>query len=457
VRRRAMFLIAGVGQEDVSATKRPCVVVTTTARGEEKESPRQTSRLHRRQRRPRAEASSRAAIEEEEEEEEVPRRVVGDDDAENETILSSEASARRYVASTNPWLSCVPFISAADELETTASVVAKNYGGEFCWAASFEPAFVSALMARGFLTMSQRAGERYALLPKLHRERCGLRFEDRHTSKSVRRHSKKFAVTCDAAFEDVVRGVRRQHGDECWFYPPLVAAFRAIRKNPPHPSVAMHTFECWLGDDLVAGEVGYAVGDVYTSLSGFSTFPCAGSVQCAATAAWLQVSGFSLWDLGMELPYKLAMGAKPIPRLQFLHAVDRARDLQRAVPLRTPLGRCLARPLIDRGELVSASSSRDAPSSATTTSDVSTTCSVSVDSATTDSATTDSATTDSSTSSSVTVLETPPPPPPPPRDDAAGSSSSESRRCSVAQLICGDKGGSFLRGASSERQPHSSS
>ena len=104
--------------------------------------------------------------------------------------------------------------------------------------------------------------------------------------------------------------------------PPSARLFDA---PPDRSNVRVHTFECWRGDDLVAGELGYACGDVYTSLSGFSNLPSAGSVQCAATANWLHKSGYALWDLGMELPYKLAMGATNMPRADFLNIVKQAR------------------------------------------------------------------------------------------------------------------------------------
>uniref|UniRef100_A0A7S3JRD5 Leucyl/phenylalanyl-tRNA--protein transferase n=1 Tax=Aureoumbra lagunensis TaxID=44058 RepID=A0A7S3JRD5_9STRA len=174
--------------------------------------------------------------------------------------------------------------------------------------------------------MALRVGPNcYVLLPKLHHERSALQFSNLHVSRSVLRKSSRFAISHDVDFDAVISGIQTQHGDECWLYPPLVDALRAIADSF-HDVVTVRTFECWLdGHLLVAGEIGYVVGDIYTSLSGFSTYPSAGSIQCAATAAWLELSGFRLWDLGMELPYKKKLGAHLMSRHDFLTVVEFAR------------------------------------------------------------------------------------------------------------------------------------
>ena len=98
---------------------------------------------------------------------------------------------------------------------------------EFCWSSSFDADFIARLMAHGFLTMAQKVGkDGYALLPKMHRHRCALDFRDTHVARSTRRKAAKFELSVDRAFEDVIEGIQQQHGGECWFYPPLVEAFR---------------------------------------------------------------------------------------------------------------------------------------------------------------------------------------------------------------------------------------
>jgi len=235
----------------------------------------------------------------------------------------------RHVASQCPWLANVPYIGPQCDLERVADVVSRHYRGEFCWSSSFEPEFIGRLMAHGFLTMAQKVGkDGCALLPKMHRHRCALNFQDTHVSRSTKRKASKFELSVDRAFEAVIAGIRDQHGCECWFYPPLVEAFRLLHRHGS-AHVKMRTFEVWDKGtgQLVAGELGYACGDVYTSLSGFSRQDGAGTVQCAATARLLARSGYRLWDLGMELPYKTKLGARLLPRDAFLKRLQRARSV----------------------------------------------------------------------------------------------------------------------------------
>lgn len=218
-------------------------------------------------------------------------------------------------------------------------------------------------MVEGFLPIACPG----ILLPKLHNERCVIRLPGRlHTSKSVRKKSKRFCMTINKSFDEVVANCHRQHGSHCWLYPELVAAFRSIHQresgypaivnvtnsDPPEKAlcqVRMYSIEVWSDEDeLVAGELGYTVGSIYTSLTGFTAQDSAGSVQLAALGKLLIQSNFEVWDLGMEMEYKVGLGAEVMPRDEFVETVHRVRRCQRQLRLPTDtISRINCRTLLD--------------------------------------------------------------------------------------------------------------
>ena len=92
--------------------------------------------------------------------------------------------------------------------------------------------------------------------------------------------AKKYKVTVDECFDFCVQSCCRQHGENCWLYPPLIKAYRQIFDCGGLNGVKLHSIEVWNGVDVVAGEIGYSIGGVYTSLSGFTLQDSAGTIQC---------------------------------------------------------------------------------------------------------------------------------------------------------------------------------
>jgi Leu/Phe-tRNA-protein transferase len=223
------------------------------------------------------------------------------------------------------------------------------YHSDFCFSKIFDFRLIAALMVEGFLPIATDG----VLLPKLHEERCVISLPDAlHIRRSVRKKAKKFRLSVNQNFDAVVAGCREQHGDRCWLYPPLVEAFRTIHSGsievrvpnsngvqqlaPIISPVSLYSIEIWNADgDLVGGELGYTVGSIYTSLTGFSKESSAGSVQLALTGRLLIYSGFTLWDLGMEMEYKRDLGSSLMPRETFVKYVHRVRDCKGGFALPT--------------------------------------------------------------------------------------------------------------------------
>lgn len=246
------------------------------------------------------------------------------------------------------------------------------YHGDFCQTPLFHPRLIVQIMAEGFLPIATKG----VLLPKLHEERSVIFLPHQlHLSKSVCKKSNKFQFTINTAFHKVVQGCHDQH-DHCWLYPPLVDAFHAIYKSTDMEAnlgggtaksrVRVYSIEAWQDNtNLVAGELGYTVGSVYTSLTGFSKVDSAGSVQMATLGKVLCEANFTMWDLGMDMDYKRKLGAILLPRSQFVRHVHAERGNYIALPQTQEAVNC--KTIMERGLLALSAASTNSESSSLAT------------------------------------------------------------------------------------------
>lgn len=222
-------------------------------------------------------------------------------------------------------------VTSLEQIDEIEKVLAKDE--EFCIVQSVQPAVIDRACVNGVFPMSLGwFGTRSGAL-KLHINRCVLRFEQLHVSKSTRRQAKRFTFSTNTAYELVVAGCIKQHGRD-WLMQPLVAAFcdmfRQQRRDDELRGdaaesqqsklgfkVRLHSIEVWQDGKLVAGELGFSVGKVYTSQTGFYTVSGSGAVQLYALGRLLQQRGCALWDFGMAMEYKLELGATTIPRAEW--------------------------------------------------------------------------------------------------------------------------------------------
>ena len=82
-------------------------------------------------------------------------------------------------------------------------------------------------MAHGFLTMAQKVGEG-PVRPAAEDAPAPLRlgFSGYACGSIYEGKRQSLSYPSTELLKYAIEGIRQQHGGECWFYPPLVEAFR---------------------------------------------------------------------------------------------------------------------------------------------------------------------------------------------------------------------------------------
>jgi Leu/Phe-tRNA-protein transferase len=213
------------------------------------------------------------------------------------------------------------------------------------WSTSWDPAFYKSLARAGFISISHAHPEHGPiLLAELQAGYAVLDWKDLHRSAHIRRmlrsdllEEEEIELRDSKSCERVLQRLLDYHHPQTWLSAPYQDLLRKIGASPAD-DFALHAIELWSckQDWLIAGEIGYSIGSVYTSLSGFTTRPdprwrSFGTLQMVLLAERLRDQGYAFWNMGhTQQAYKLALGARVCPRNEFLERWSEAsrRDLR---------------------------------------------------------------------------------------------------------------------------------
>ncbi len=143
-------------------------------------------------------------------------------------------------------------------------------------------------------------------------------------SHSLRRVLKKgrFHVTFDAAFRAVIEAcalVRMRKGEETWLVPEMIEAYDRL-----HRLGAAHSVESWVDGKLVGGLYGVAIGRVFFGESMFSVVADASKVALVHLVERLKAFDFAFIDCQVTTGHLKRLGAREIPRSEFLKKLHEA-------------------------------------------------------------------------------------------------------------------------------------
>ena len=155
--------------------------------------------------------------------------------------------------------------------------------------------------------------------------RCVLFPQDIYVSRRLARliRQQRFHLTCNQAFARVVTAcadVRVQSGEATWLVSAMQDAYREL-----HELGFAHSVEAWEGDELVGGLYGVALGKFFFGESMFHCRPNASKVILAQLARYLGREGFLLLDCQVTNPHLKRMGARDIPREDFLELLAKGQ------------------------------------------------------------------------------------------------------------------------------------
>src|SRR5213075_3130606 len=122
--------------------------------------------------------------------------------------------------------------------------------------------------------------------------------------------------TIDRAFADVIRecaSTPRPDQDGTWIEPKMIEAYTRF-----HDAGDAHSIEVWRGEELVGGLYGIDAGGVFTGESMFHRAPDASKLALLFLIDHLRARGATWLDCQVMTDHMAALGAREIPRNEFL-------------------------------------------------------------------------------------------------------------------------------------------
>ncbi len=155
--------------------------------------------------------------------------------------------------------------------------------------------------------------------------RCVFATDGVHVSHSLARamrHS-EWHWSMNRAFEQVMRACAapRSRQDGTWITRDMITAYTNL-----HLLGHAHSLEVWEGEVLVGGIYGVACGRAFSAESMFSRRTNASKVALVALADVLHRRGFPWIDAQVPNPHLLRMGARSMPRREYLAGLARLVD-----------------------------------------------------------------------------------------------------------------------------------
>jgi leucyl/phenylalanyl-tRNA--protein transferase len=144
--------------------------------------------------------------------------------------------------------------------------------------------------------------------------------------RSLRKTLQKFRadprceIRFDSDFDSVIRacaGSSRPGQSGTWIVPAMVAAYQAF-----HRAGHAHSVETWIDGELAGGLYCVVIGRAVFGESMFTHVPDASKIALAALVAWSRTRQVAMIDCQQNTRHLASLGAREIPRREFVQHVE---------------------------------------------------------------------------------------------------------------------------------------
>jgi len=141
-----------------------------------------------------------------------------------------------------------------------------------------------------------------------------------HVSRSLARRMRKggFDVTLDTAFERVIHECAAPRATDVgtWISERMIRAYARLRA-----AGYAHSVEIWMDGELAGGLYGVAIGRAFFGESMFTRRTDASKIALVSLVRLLERWGFGLIDCQMRTDHLASLGAREVPRAEFLRVL----------------------------------------------------------------------------------------------------------------------------------------
>lgn len=139
-----------------------------------------------------------------------------------------------------------------------------------------------------------------------------------HASRSLRRSARRFTVTTNTAFDEVVGACGDPDRDGFWISEAVISAYGSLFRLGWAESI-----EVWLDEEIAGGVYGVRIGGLFAGESMFHRSTDASKVALLYLVERLRAEDVTLFDVQWVTPHLQSLGAIEVSRDDYL---DRLRS-----------------------------------------------------------------------------------------------------------------------------------